>query len=144
MAVSASMPGKPPSMIANVGMQQAAAQIGRGKSMSPVMMKKQQSGQPGINPPNNPMMPAAGAMAGLPKGVISQQMQQMQQAMGLRQMQQQQAQLRAQASGGGATGMPHGHMIMQQQQQQRGQGGQGQQGQGQGKSGGADQPMVID
>ena len=143
MTVSASMPGKPPSMIANVGMQQAAAQLGRGKSMSPVMMKKQQSGQPGINAPNNPMMPGAGAMTGIPKGVTPQQMQQMQQAVRLRQMQAQQAQLRAQAAGGGVAGGPHGNMIMQ-QQQQRGQGGQGQQGQGQAKTGGADQPMVID
>ena len=148
MAVSASMPGKPPSMTANIGMQQATAQMGRGKSMSPVMMKKQQSGQPVINPPSNSTMPGAGAMAGLQNGVTPQQMQQMQQmqqAMRLRQMQAQaqQAQLRAQAGGGGVAGGPHGHMIMQQQAQRQGQGGQQQQG-GQGKTGAADQPMVID
>lgn len=144
MAASASMPGKPPSMTANVGMQQAAAQMGRGKSMSPVMMKKQQAGQPGISPPHNPTMPGAGAMAGLPKGVTPQQMQQMQQAMRLRQVQAQQAQLRTQAAGGGVAGGPHGHMIMQQQAQRQGQQGQGGQAQQQGKAGGADQPMVID
>lgn len=145
MAISASMPGKPPSMTANAGMQQAAAQMGRGKSMSPVMMKKQQSGQPGINPPSNPMMPGTAAMAGLQKGVTPQQMQQMQQAMRLRQLQAQaqQAQLRAQAAGAGVAGGPHGHMIIQQQAQRQGQGGQQQQG-GQGNTGGADQPMVID
>ena len=68
MSVSASMPGKPPSMMAQAGpnaIQQAMMAAGRGKSMSPVMNKKVAQG--GM-PQGMPMIPGAGLPMNMGKG----------------------------------------------------------------------------
>lgn len=159
MSVSASMPGKPPSMSAAGpnAIQQAMLAAGRGKSMSPTLNKKVQQG---VMPPNmaaGAMMPSgqiAKGLGGVPpnlQGMSPAQLQQLQQIrhaqpmMAAANYQAQQAAMRggAQMSQGGQGGaaMPQG--MMQQRQGQQGQGGGGVGG-GQAKIGGADAPMVID
>lgn len=156
MSVSASMPGKPPSMMAQAGpnaIQQAMMAAGRGKSMSPVMNKKVAQG--GM-PQGMPMVPGAGLPMNIGKGpngidfksMTPQQVHAFQIAHRQRMAQVAQAQQQAALRGAGGQ-MPQGQMGqgqmvpggMQQRQVQQ-QGGQG--GQQQGKVGGADAPMVID
>ena len=151
MSVSASMPGKPPSMMAQAGpnaIQQAMMAAGRGKSMSPVMNKKVAQG--GM-PQSMPMVPSAGLPMNMGKGpgsvdfksMTPQQVHAFHIAQRQRMAQMAQAQQHAALRAGGGQ-MPQGQMVpggMQQRQLQQ-QGGQA--GQQQGKAGGADAPMVID